>query len=366
MNTWLIPHFGLKRQYADLQDELHEATHEALKEGVLINGPFTASFENWLRDYTGCKYATVTHSGTQALELIAGYHYELNFLAGDEEAPRIRIPNLTYPATLNAFYSTGWDVELVDTDGNGLMRVDDDYEPDFNTHTCFVGLYGANPNRSLYSNTIVDGAQHWLAVDKDQVGDAMAISFDPTKNLPSSGNGGAIVTDDVSLYEWANVMKNNAKPDHYYPGTNTKMSELECSHILVRSKYIDTWQRRRLDIRNYYLQRFEELPIKCLSRGYGGGRGLNCHADQKFVIYTSDRSDLLHYLWDNKIEAKVHYPYALSELPIARDIISKPDPICTSIALSRGVLSLPIYPELSDSEIETIADKVVDFYSNHK
>lgn len=356
MTTWLIPHFGLKRQYYNLQDELLDATHDALKEGVLINGPFTAALESWLCNYTGCKFATVTHSGTHALEFIAGYHYDLSFLAGDEQAPRIRIPNLTFPATLNAFYSTGWDVELVDTDRNGLIKFDDDYEDGFDVYTCFVGLYGASPNRKLYSNTIVDGAQHWLAARRDQIGDAMAISFDPTKNLPSSGNGGAIVTNDQSLYDWTNVMKNNGKLDHYYPGTNSKMSEVECAHLLVRTKHIDSWQNRREQIRNYYLDRFVEMPFRCLSEPFEN------HADQKFVIYTQDRNELHQHLTDNKIESRIHYPYALSELPIAKDIIKKPDLISTSIALSRGVLSLPIYPELTDSEVEAVADTVCKFF----
>lgn len=358
MSGFLIPHFGLARQYDNLQEELLEATHESLKEGVLINGPFTAAFESWLCDYTGCKFATVTHSGTQALEFIAGYHYDISFLVGDSEAPTIRIPNLTYPATLNAFYSMGWDIELVDTDNYGLMKFDD-YEYDFNTYTCFVGLYGATNNRSFYSNTIVDGAQHWLTAKKDQIGDGMAISFDPTKNLPSSGNGGAIVTNDQALYEYTNMMKNNAKPDHYYPGTNSKMSELECSHLLVRSKYIGEWQRRRKEICQYYLNRFKDMPFKCLSEPF---TGIEQHAHQKFVIYTQDRNELYQYLLDNKIEAKIHYPYALSELPIAKDIIKKPDMISTSIALSRGILSLPIYPELTDSEVETVVQKVKAFY----
>ena len=356
MNTWLIPHFGLARQYSNLQDELLDATHESLKEGILINGPYTAAFEAWLCHTTGCSYATVTHSGTQALEIIAGYHYDLSFIAGEEDAPRIRIPNLTYPATLNAFISIGWDVELVDTDRNGLITSDGDYDTDFNVYNCFVGLYGATNNRSFYSNHIVDGAQHWLAATKDQIGDGMAISFDPTKNLPSSGNGGAIVTNDISLYEFANVLKNNGKPDHYYPGTNSKMSELECAHLMVRSKHIYWWQKRREEIRNYYLDRFVDMPFRCLSASF------DKHADQKFVIYTQERNELHQHLTDNKIESRIHYPYALSELPIAKDIIKKPDIICTSIALSRGVLSLPIYPELTDSEIESIADIVCKFF----
>jgi dTDP-4-amino-4,6-dideoxygalactose transaminase len=356
MSGYLIPHFGLARQYSNLQEELLEATHEALKDGVLINGPFTASIESWLCDYTGCKFATVLHSGTHALEMIAGYHYDLSFLAGEEEAPRIRIPNLTYPATLNAFYSTGWDIELVDTDSNGLLKFDEDEERDFNAYNCFVGLYGASINKALYNNVIVDGAQHWLTVDKHQVGEGMAISFDPTKNLPASGNGGAIVTNDQSLYDWVNVMKNNGKADYYYPGTNSKMSELECAHLMVKTQYIREWQARREQIRKYYIDRFFDMPFRCLSKPF------EIHADQKFVIYTQTRNELHDYLHNNKIESRIHYPYALSELPIAKDIIKKPDMISTSIALSRGVLSLPIYPELSDSEVEAVADTVCKFF----
>lgn len=356
MHGFLIPHFGLKRQYDNLQDELLEVTHEAMKEGILINGPFTAAIESWLRDYTGCKFATVTHSGANALEFIAGYHYDLSFLAGDEEAPRIRIPNLAPPKTLNAFITMGWDVELVDTDSNGLIKFDDDYENNFNTYTCFVGLYGASLDRNFYSNTIVDGSYHWLAVNKHQVGDAMAISFDPTRNLNASGNGGAIITNDEALYEWANVMKNNGSPDHFYPGTNSKMSEIECAHLLVRSKYIDIWQKRRKQIRNYYLDRFVDMPFRCLSEPFDN------HTDSKFVIYTQDRNELHKYLTDLGIEVKVDYSYALSEIPIAKDILRKPDMISTSMALSRGVLSLPIHPELDDSEIEIIADTVLKFF----
>lgn len=356
MTNFLIPHIGLKRQYNDLREELLDATHEALREGILVDGPLTAEFECWLRDYTGCRFATVTHSGTHALEFIAGYHYDLSFLAGDEEAPSIRIPNLAYPSTLNAFVSTGWYVELADTDNNGLLKAKSDYEIDFNTYNCFVGLYGASLNRAFYSNTIVDGSQHWLDVDKHQVGDGMAISFDPTRNLPSSGNGGAIVTNDQSLYDWVNVMKNNGAPDHFYPGTNSKMSEVECSHLLVRSAYIERWQRRRKQIRNYYLGRFVDMPFRCLSETF------EFHTDQKFVIYTQDRNELQRYLHFNKIESMIDYPCTLSELPIAKEIINKPDPISTSFALSRGMISLPIYPELTDSEVESVADAVCKFF----
>lgn len=358
MTTYEVPHFGLARQYSELKDELLEATDLAMRDGTFIGGEYTVMFEEWLKERTGCEYATVVHSGTQALELLAAYHADVSFLAGEEEAPTVLIPNLTYPATFNAFYSAGYDVELVDVDKNGLILMNRDTE--FNMYRCFVGFAGGNPNYVFTSVDIVDGAQHWLSVKGEyQTGSGMAISFDPTKNLPSSGNGGAIVTNDPTLYQQAVSFKNNGKPDHFYPGTNSKMSELECAHMMVRTRYINDWQFRRFQIRQYYLDQFKDLPIRCLSRDF------NNHADQKFVIYTDRRDDLHKFLLDQGIEARIHYPQALSELPITRDIKVKPDMLSTSVMLTRGVLSLPIYPELLDTEVEYIANCVKKFYGSY-
>lgn len=360
MNTYEIPHFGLVRQYDNLREELLDATDNVLSTGQLLDGPYTAAFEKWLANKTGCEYAITVHSGTQALEFIANYHADISFVASNELIPKVRLPNLTYPATMNAFLTAGWDIELVDTDHNGIMKEQDEGIFLYNEYNCVVGLYGA-PIKDVYSSVIVDGAQHWLVATKDDVGEGMAISFDPTKNLPSSGNGGAIVTNDIGLYERIKSEKNNGKPDYFHSGTNSKMSELDCSHLLVRTKHLDMWQVRRMRIRKYYLKEFEDMPFRCLSRGFA------THADQKFVIYVDSKRDALHaFLTENGVESRIHYPFALSELPISRDITIKPDPISTSVALTRGVLSLPIYPELTDAEVEYIVHKVKYFYEQYK
>lgn len=352
----MIPHFGIKRQYQYLKKELFDYTDLVFRSGQFLDGPFADKFQKWLTDRTGYRYAILTHSGTQALELIAFYEISLH---EENTTPTIRIPNLTYPATLNAFMTSGWNIELVDTDKNGLAKLPEFSMVDYDKYDCFVGLYGAVPEDNLYGNLIIDGAQHWLA-QQDGQRYTMAISFDPTKNLYASGNGGAILTDDAGLYDFAMSFKNNGKPDHMIEGTNSKLSEMDCAHLFVRTRYIDRWQDRRQEIRLFYLEQFENLPIRCLSRDF------TFHMDQKFVIYTSDRTELDQYLIQNEIETKIHYPYTLSELPVAASIETKPDMVSTSTMLSRGVLSLPIHPELTDGEIEYIADKVKDYYSKYK
>lgn len=349
-----ISFFGLARQYHNLKDELLDATDKVLSSGVLMNGEYTSKFETWLALRTKTNFVITVHSGTQALEIIAKYYLK-SYQDVIDITPKIKIPNISYIATLNAFLNTGWEVELIDTDKNGLIKIDKDELDDVVNSVCLVGLYGANPvGRSVFNSTIVDGAQHWLVADN--IGDAMAISFDPTKNLPATGNGGAIVTNDRELWDYAYSYRSNGKNEFAIAGTNSRMSEQECAQILVRAKYIDNWQWRRKEIRYYYQNEFRNLPFHCLSRDY------MIHADQKFVIYTDKRDDLMKYLLDKGIDVKIHYPKALSEYPVAKDLV-KPDMLSTSVMLCRGLLSLPIYPELTDGEVEYIAKQVKQFFT---
>jgi dTDP-4-amino-4,6-dideoxygalactose transaminase len=349
-----IPHFGLVRQYKNIGEELLDATHRALKDGILMNGHYTRSFEEWLKHKTKTKYAVTVHSGTQALEIIARYK-KIKHTQTMQGNPKVRLPNLTYPATLNAFLNAGWDVELGDTDKYGIMN----HEPRVGgIYDCVMGFAGRRPWPDVrYEDShgvIVDGAQHWLEAGGN-VGSGMAISFDPTKNLNASGNGGAIVTNDEKLYLYAARYRDNNKPDFYDVGTNSKMSEQDCAQLLVRVKHIDAWQIRRQTIAKFWCERFSELPLSCLSDTN------NPHANQKFVMYLPDRNSLLTHMMVNGIDCKRHYEYVLGDLPTTNGM-TKPDMLSTSVMLSRGVISLPIYPELTDSEVNYIAEKVDEFF----
>ena len=354
-----VPHFGLARQYKNIGEELLDATHRALKDGQLVGGHYTRSFEEWLKHKTKTKYAITVHSGTQALEIIARWKKNRHASAGIPFNPIIHIPNLTYPATLNSFLTAGWNVNLVDTDSNGVFDFDTKLDETPGAFDCIMGYAGRKPwPNASYSNAygvIVDGAQHWLVADGD-VGSGMSISFDPTKNLPSSGNGGAIVTNDEQLYLYATKYRDNNKPYFHDVGTNSKMSEQDCAQILVRVKYIDEWQKRRSDIAKYWCDAFRELPLTCLSDTK------DPHAHQKFVMYLPDRNSLHTHLLADGIDSKIHYEYVLGDLPTAKNL-SKPDMLSTSVMLSRGVLSLPMYPELTDIEVQYIADKVESFFN---
>ena len=367
----MIKYFGLDRQYKNLKDELLDATDSVLSSGSLNDGIYAQKFSDWLSIKTKAVYVILCHSGTQALEIIARYERDTSpdqdpyaEWEYDKETYRtIRVPNLTYPATMNAFLSAGLKVELADTDRNGIIVPQS--EDELQKIECHVGLFGA-PTVAVESDNgigvlnnniaIVDGAQHWLIADGN-IGTAMAISFDPTKNLNASGNGGAIVTNNQALYEFASQWRDNGKPHHFYSGTNSKMSELDCAHLMVRTNYIDEWQERRKQIRQYYLDRFKHIqPLRCLSEGF------ETHADSKFVVNAgAERDDLQQWLTNKNVETKIHYKLPLGELPIT-DNFTKPDLMSTSTLLTRSLLSLPMYPELTDAEVEKVADEICVFY----
>jgi dTDP-4-amino-4,6-dideoxygalactose transaminase len=354
MNGLKIAFTGLKKQYNNLRTEILDVTDEVLRSGELMSGNYTAEFENWLARRNHSKYAVTCHSGTQALEIIAEY-YRMQATA---TPPRVVLPAMTYVATANAFIRAGWEIYIADTDANGLLdknKVPHDLSVQA---TLLVGLYGAAVNADRFWGTdlvIEDGAQHWLSNKCNRVGNATAISFDPMKNLNAYGNGGAVVTDDLDLLEYAREWSNNGKPTHANIGTNSRMSEVDCAQMLVKTGHIDAWQERRRNISLYWLGRLKNTGIRSLI----SPQNFETHAYHKFVIDVDQRDILQRNLEIKGIETRIHYKQPLHELTAYADFAG-PDILSVASALSRRVLSLPIYPELTDLEVEYIIDSVLD------
>lgn len=351
-----VPFFGLNRQYSNLKDELLEATDNVLSSGRLMSGKHTEEFEDWLAKKNNSKHAIVCHSGTNALEIIAKYWWN-NFLV-TAQRPVAYIPTLTFPATANAFINAGWDVKFIDVTKYGQAS----HEHGLNKKEfhVYVGLYGAPivPQTFKYfpSDVIIeDGAQHWLSNDCTRYGHATAISFDPTKNLPSSGNGGAIITNDTALDEWVREYQNHGKPSHISVGTNSRMSELDCSHLLVRTKYLDQWQARRREIVEMYNKAFKDSNVESLIHD----SDIKIHACHKYVITAEDRNALSTKLHNDGIDCKIHYEKPLHEISCFSKNRGDLDMLSKASILSRKVLSLPLYPELRNDEINYVIEKVI-------
>jgi dTDP-4-amino-4,6-dideoxygalactose transaminase len=357
MSGYQIAFTGLKRQYNNLREEILDATDSVLTSGILMNGPRTSHFELWLAGKNKTKYAVTCHSGTQALEIIASYARQRMGV----NPPTIVVPAMTFPASANAFIRAGWNLYFADTDAYGIMDVSKVDRTQTYQAVLGVGLYGAalSPHMQRQVGLIEDAAQHWLANNGNRWGVGAAISFDPMKNLGNYGNGGAIVTDDRELLNYARGWTDNGKSTgHAEVGTNSRMSEVDCAQLLVKAKYIDDWQARRRYIARQWIDAFKDSPVRCLINE----TNFDTHSFHKFVIDIDNRDEVAKKLKERGIETKVHYAHPLHELP-AYQHYQGPDMLSAASSLSRRCLSLPIYPELTQEEIEYIASSLLDCVS---
>ena len=364
-----IPFIGLQKQYHNLRQEILDVTDQVLRTGQVMNGNWTVEFEHWLANRNGVQYAVTCHSGTQALEIMATFYKQSH---APDSCPRVMLPALTYPATANAWARAGWTIHFVDVDRYGIMDINTLPELTEFDAVCPVGLYGAalDHNRTYrtwsifnldFALLVEDAAQHWLSSDCTRVGRAAAISFDPTKNLGNYGNGGAVLTNQLGLAEFAREWRDNGRLSgfsHDHPVTNSRMSEVDCAQLLVKTQHLDQWQQRREKIAHYWIERLKSSAIRCLI----DDTNVQTHCFHKFVIDVDRRDRIARQMQIRGVETRVHYELPLTEMD-AYQQYPGPGMLSKAAMLSRGVLSLPCYPELTDLEVEYIIDQLLDSYA---
>lgn len=380
-----IPFFGIKRQYQNHKEELLDAVNEVYTSGMVLDGPYTQTFEQKIAARCQRSYAVAVNSCSMGLFLA--------LKALSIESSSVILPTVSFSATLNAALMNNNVPVYCDIDDYGLIDLGKlDYNPIKQKIQClmYVNLFGNivdydklrliidffNDNKIV---VIEDAAQSFGAsykqIPSGKLGDISVLSFDPTKNLPNFGSGGMILTDDYSVHQVLINLRDNGKlSSHMQFGTNSKMNESDCAQMLVRLKYFDQWQRRRTEIAEYYidnLRRYVKVTdVKPEVK----------HAWHKFPIWVDDHfynqgpvtSPIRHRVQEclraAGVETKVHYNTPLSELGCNPNgaVLSMLYPWAE--AHSRTELSLPIYPELTDYEVEYIVKKVIDcilYENNH-
>lgn len=366
MNGYKIPFFGIQRQYNYLREELLEITDRVYQSGQVLDGPYTKSFEVQIAKICGRQFAVSVNSATQ------GLIFSLQTSVPRES--RILIPTLSFAATINSVLMSGHTPVFCDTDQNALIDLE---SSDF-------ALTGSGINTIMYANlfghvvdwdrfrmqtdffnrdmfVIEDAAQSFGAsyrgIPSGKLGNISVLSFDPTKNLNNYGSGGMILTDDFTIYENLLDLKDNSKHSaHAGMGTNSKISESDCAQMMIKLKYFDGWQRRRQSIADYYISELAEW-VDVIMPGPDV-----ISAWSKFVIRLGERHGLQQYLADQGIDTRFHYDKPLFEMPVGYDFIDYAREIFReSTAFSRECLSLPIYPELTDAEVEHITEKIIEY-----
>lgn len=377
-----IPFFGLKRQYANLREEILSATDTVYESGYVLDGPLTEEFEMQMAGRCHREYAVAVNSCSMGL-----------FLAqealGIVDSPII-LPTVSFAATLNAALMSNNTPVYCDVDEHGLIDLESlQVSPRANKINAlmYVNLFGnvVDYDRmrvitELFNNdeitVIEDAAQsfgaYYKGIPSGKLGHVSVLSFDPTKNLPNYGSGGMVLTDDWATYQNLKNLRDNGKEDgHITYGTNSKMSEADCAAMLVKLKYFDQWQKRRTEIANFYTDN-----LKSYVRVTKVADDVD-HAWHKYPIWLDDRehdedsvvvparSQIQRMLDAVGIQTRVHYPVPLNELDcnLSSPYFTRPYMFNNGNIHSRTELSLPIYPELTDSEVEFIVESVIDCIS---
>jgi len=363
-----IKFFGLDRMYSNLKAELLDAIDVVYTSGNALDGENTRKFEKSIASRCNRQYAVAVNSCTQALEFACRYNTRID---NQSNSGNVAIPAISFPATYNAAKVATRDVVIYDVDKEGLLDLYKLTTKEDNITTIlYVNLYGNIIDynklkvlteffdKKMY--VIEDAAQSFGAsyngIPSGKLGDVSCLSFDPTKNLPNFGSGGMLLCDTIDEANAFRDWRNNGKENHFmHIGTNSRMSEADCAQMLVKLKYFDLWQERRKQIAEYYSEQLSEVVrIPHVEPGV-------VHAWHKYVIHVADRHKLQHRLADKGIETRIHYDKSLTQLDSAFELFNE-HKTPNALSFVQTCLSLPIYPELSDSEVEYIADQINRHY----
>ena len=366
-----IPFFGVDRQYANIREEILEVTDQVYTSGRVLDGHNTYMFEKTIQKMTERKYACAVGSCTQALifSLRAVDHPH------KQHRSKVLIPSQSFVASLNAVIESGFDPVFCDVDPiTGLIdlnKIPVHYSEI--AAIMYVNLFGniidydkLTAYKQMWSDdgipVIEDAAQsfgaYYRGVPSGKLGTVSCLSFDPTKNLNNYGSGGMILTDDPGIWEDVNDMRDNGKGnEHVNSGTNSKMSEADCAQMLVKLKYFNDWQLRRTEIADYYTSELDGyVTIPSLDMNVE-------HAWSKYVIHHKDRAGIATFLKEAGIETKINYPRPLHLTNVAFGFEVNYSQLAGAEEFSRSCLSLPIYPELTDSEVEAVVDTIKEYIS---
>ncbi len=359
-----IPMLDLKKRFENYRDEYLSAIENVVSSGRYILGNNVKDLENDLADYCNVKYGVGVANGTDALRIA------LDAL-GVKEGDEVITTPFTFAATADVILHTGANVVFVDVDYD-TFNIDPKeikkYITDKTRCIIVVNLFGHaadwdNIKKEIPSNIkiIEDNAQSIGGEYKGKktgcFGDISTTSFFPTKNLGGMGDGGMIFTDNE---EYADICRKlrvhgaTKKYYHEYLGYNSRLDELQAGIIKVNFGHLDEWTQKRREIASYYSDRLKDyvkVPIE--------KEGVK-HVYHQYTIKTDKRDELKKHLEEKGVSTAIYYPVPLSNQPLFESAV-KGD-IKTAERLSREVLSLPVYPELTDSEIEYIVDSIVSFF----
>lgn len=359
-----VPFVDLRAQQAQLAPDLEACLLRMLERSDWVLGSELESFEQEFADYCGAGDAVGTDSGLSALELVMR---AADIGPGDEV---ITAAN-TFIATVLAISHAGASPVLVDidprTDNLDPAQLEGAITPRTKA-VIAVHLYG-HPAEMDAIRTVADA--HGLLVIEDacqahgaryhgrpagSLGDAAAFSFYPAKNLGAFGDGGAVVTDNSELAESVRTLRDygqRRKYHHVAKGFNRRLDTLQAAVLRVKLRHLEGWNDRRRQHAAAYTELLEGTGIS--TPQVADGVDPVWHL---YVVRTSGRDALRSALADHGVQTGLHYPVPVHLQPAYADLQCGRGSFPVTELHAGEVVSLPMYPELSDEHVDYVATTI--------
>jgi len=367
-----IPLVDLKAQYSSIKNEIDPAVQEVIEQTDFVSGNAIGRFEHHFAEYIGVQGTVGVASGTTALHLSL---LACKIEPGDE----IITTAHTFAATGEAIVHAGAKPIFVDIDPKTYLIDPKKVNEAISVKTKAiipVHLYGLSADMNPLL-AIAERYNLWIIEDAAQahgaryhgkqcgsIGDLACFSFYPGKNLGAYGDAGAVTGNNQDLL--AKVRKlhdhgRSGKYEHEIIGYGERLDTLQAAILEVKLKHLDDWNRQRCTRAAYYSEMLQGMDV--ILPYVPDGLTPVYH---QYVIRTKKRDALLSYLKAHEIGAGIHYPIPLHQQAAFEKLgLGKTElPVTESIV--KEILSLPIYPELSDFQIEYVVDTIKEFFKVNK
>jgi len=373
-----VPFLDLKVQYRSIKDEIDTAIQKVLDNTAFILGPSVSEFEKEFAKLHNVKYCLGTSSGTDGNHLVL---WSLGIESGDE----VIIPANTFIATAWGATLCGAKPVFVDCHPKSYNIDPSKVERAITKKTkaiVAVHLYGQPADMDALKkiteeykiHLVEDAAQAHLAKYRGKkvggLSEVTSFSFYPGKNLGAYGEAGAVVTNDEDIFNKVKKLREHGQSKKYYHdsfGHNYRMEGIQGAVLNVKLKYIEKWT----DDRRRVAQRYKDLLGNCEQIILPSEMPDHEHVYHLYVIKVNKgniqknheaRDGLQAYLQDKKISTGLHYPVPLHLQECFKYLDYKKGDFPETEMLAKSGLSLPIYPELTNEQIEYVSDAILKYF----
>jgi dTDP-4-amino-4,6-dideoxygalactose transaminase len=359
-----IPCLDLKGQHQQIKQEVFAAFEQVYDQTAFSGGPFVEEFEKAFSSFCNTKFAVAVNNGTTALHLAM---LALGIGPGDE----VIIPANTFIATAWGISYTGATPVFVDCDPDTWEIDASKLEARISSRTkavIGVHLYG-QPFDIKAVQGICEKHHLFLVEDAAQAqgasyhgkpvggfGEMACFSFYPGKNLGACGEAGGITTNNENYVKHLQSLRNHGSIVRYYHdeiGYNMRMGGLEGASLRIKLKYLPSWNQRRKEVAAKYHSEIRNPKIRMQVQPAGHDSVFHL-----FVVTTDNRDQLISYLNENNIYPGLHYPVPCHLQKAYMGLGYKTGDFPNSEYLAAHCLSLPMYAELTNEEVDFVIEKL--------